>query len=64
MEIGEKYSRDELIKLGWTKIKAIAKAGCEIWTKDTSGGTYIQKIIWRVKTQSIYLMWDNRKEAK
>lgn len=60
MQIGEKYSRQQLKELGWKK-EADAKGFAEIWTKDTHYGGYQTKVVWRVKTQAIYLMWDKPK---
>ena len=51
MEIGEKISSQKLTELGWEKIKALAGNSCEIWSKES------QKIIWRIKNESVYLIW-------
>ena len=56
MEIGEKVTREKLIADGWNLVKAIARAACEIWSKDTL------KIIWRVKTETIYTIVDKSKK--
>lgn len=63
MEIGNIITRQELLTQGWTFQQKIMKGSAEIWTKDTSGKTYLQSIIWRVKTQSVYLMWDRIKKG-
>jgi hypothetical protein len=58
VEIGDKISRQKLTELGWTMTKEIRKASCEIWENDT------QRLIWRVKTEMVYLMWDNKLRYK
>lgn len=59
MQIGDKVSKIKLTERGWKLVKEIAKAGVQVWSNDT------QSMIWRVKTESIYLMWErNMKGGK
>jgi hypothetical protein len=58
MEIGTKISRAELTKLGWNRVKEMAKASCEIWAKGT------ENLIWRIKTEVVYLYWDSKMPRK
>lgn len=50
----EKKTRDVLTEDGWTLVKEIANSGLEIWSKDTL------RLIWRVKTESIYHLWNTK----
>jgi len=58
MEIGDKISRVELTELGWELVKELLKCSCEIWEKGT------QRLMWRVKTETIYTLWNKERRKR
>lgn len=58
MEIGDKITKSELTKDGWELFKEVPNCGTEIWSKGT------RRLMWRVKYESIYLLWDKGRKRK